>query len=336
MGNPAVDIEERWSPFGTVAQLVDEKFEDGRGYALNAYNNAVSTITELRDLASSLDPIDSSLTFTDIEVPDPGNFTNNEPAVPAIVWNLPSSVTDISDIENAIETKLLSDIQSNSPAISPTVETAIFDRETERAVILHQATLDAIADEWSKRGFTLPNAFYLAAISQAEIDYTNKRLDISRDIAIKNFELTDTNMKFAIQQGLAYVANRIEVYKVEVSAEIARIEALIKTYLGQIQGYQISSQVFVGLADIELRAFDSQLRQELAHAELIIKNTDIAMRNYEQVNSLKIEAVKAIAATSGQMVAGSMAGISATAHLSSSNSASYSTTAAQHFLYDIH
>ncbi len=317
------DIEQRWSIFSTATQIVDEKFEDGRGYALTAFNNAYATITELRDLASSLELIDSSLTFTDIEVPDAGSFTTAAPAAPAVIWNLSDSITNIDTIGDAILTKLLSDIQSSSPAISPTVETAIFERESERAVILHQATLDAIADEWSKRGFTLPNAFLLAFLSQAEIDYTNKRLDISRDIAIKNFELTDTNMKFAIQQGLAYVANRIEVYKTEVSAEIARIDALVRTYIGEMQGYQTQAQVFTALADIDLKAFDSQLRQELAHAELIIKNTDIAMRNYEQMNGLKIEAVKAIGAMNAQMVAGSLSSVSASASITADNRATY-------------
>ncbi len=316
------DIEQRWSIFQTATQIVDEKFEDGRGYALAAFNNAYATITELRNLASSLELIDSSLIFTDIEVPDAGSFTTTAPAVPAIVWNLPS-LTNVDEIRSVVLTKLLSDIQSSSPAISPTVETAIFDRETERAVILHQATLDAIADEWSKRGFTLPNAFLLAVLSQAEIDYTNKRLDISRDIAIKNFELTDTNMKFAIQQGISFVASQIEVYKAEISAEISRIDGLIRTYLGQMQGYQTQAQVFAALADIDLKAFDSELRQELGHAELIIKNTDIAMRNYEQVNALRIECVRTIGGVNAQMVAGSLSGVSASANISASNTADY-------------
>ena len=335
MGTPAQDLAYRWSPFGTVATIVDEKFEDGRSYALVAYNNAVARITELRDLASSLELIDTSTVFTDIDVPDPGSFTTAVPASPAIVLNLPGGITDVDDIEDALSAKLLSDIQSTSPAIPNTVETAIFERELERAVILHQDTLDNIADEWSKRGFTLPNAFLLAVLSQAEIDYTNKRLDISRDIAIKNFELTDANMKFAIQQGMAFVLNRIEVYKAQVSAEISRIDALVKTYLGQAQVYQAEAQVFTALSEIDFKIFDATLREQLAHAELVIKNTDIAIRNYEQINGLRIEAVRAIGSINAQMVAGSLSSVSASAHLSSSNSASYSSTAAEHFVYGV-
>ncbi len=317
------DIEQRWSIFSTATQIVDEKFEDGRGYALDALNMAYTTITQLRDIASSLELIDTNTVFTDIEVPNAGSFTTAAPAAPAIVWNLPSGITNIDEMEDVIEAKLLSDIQSSSPAISPTVETAIFERESERAVILHQETLDNISDEWSKRGFTLPNAFLLAVLSQSEIDYTNKRLDISRDIAIKNFELTDANMKFAVQQGLAFVVNRIEIYKAQVSTEISRIDALVRTYLGETQVYQTLAQVFAALADIDFKTFDATLRKEVAHAELVIKNTEIAMRNYETLNGLKIEAMRAIGSIDAQIVAGAMSSVSASAHITASNTADY-------------
>jgi len=84
-------------------------------------------------------------------------------------------------------------------AVPASVEDAIFDRETERALLLHKDALDNIAAEWSKRGFTLPNANLLAALSIAETEYMNKRLDISRDIAIKSWELTDANTKFYVK-----------------------------------------------------------------------------------------------------------------------------------------
>ncbi len=317
------DIEQRWSIYTQAAQIVDEKFEDGRTYATDAFNNAYSTILELKNLAASLAPIDTSVIFTDIAVPAAGNFTGTAPTAPVIVLDLPDGITDTDTIEDAISAKILSDIQTTSPAISDAVETAIFARDNERAAILHQDTLDAIADEWSKRGFTLPNAFLLAVLSQSEIDYTNKRLDVSRDIAIKNFELTDANMKFAIQQGMAFVLNRIEVYKAQVSAEISRIDALVKTYLGQAQVYQSEAQVFTALADIDFKIFDATLKKELAHAELVIKNTQITMNNYEQLNSLKIEAVRAVGSMNAQMVAGSLSSVSASAQISASNSSNY-------------
>ena len=82
-------------------------------------------------------------------------------------------------------------------AIPDDIEDAIFQREVERALQVHRDTLDNIATEWSKRGFTLPNANLLAALTNAEIDYANKRMDVSRDIMIKNWEITDANTKFA-------------------------------------------------------------------------------------------------------------------------------------------
>ena len=102
--------------------------------------------------------------------------------------------------ENMAAIKEIPDaVTLESVAISEDVETAMFERETERAELLLNDALDGINDDWSKHGFTLPNANLLAARSIARTDYMHKRLDVSRDIAIKNWELTDANIKFAVK-----------------------------------------------------------------------------------------------------------------------------------------
>lgn len=102
-------------------------------------------------------------------------------------------------------------------AISETIEDTIIDREVERALQTHKDTLDNIAAEWSKRGFTLPNTNLLAALSMAEIDYANKRMTMSRDVTIKNWELTDANTKFYVKL--------VHDLKMEALKTIAAVEA---------------------------------------------------------------------------------------------------------------
>jgi hypothetical protein len=207
-------IESRWAAFGSVPAIVDQKFTDGRTYALDALNIANITIADLRDVASTLNLIDTTTSIAYITPPVAREITASIPGSPDITITMPTAPSDIDDMQNVIRNKLIYDISTGTPAIPVAIETAIFQRDTERAVLVHQDNLDRISAEWAKRGFTLSNAILASQLSQAEIDYANKRLDMSRDIAIKNFELSDANTKFAVQQGLICIANKVAIYKI--------------------------------------------------------------------------------------------------------------------------
>lgn len=317
-------IENRWLLFNTVPDIVQEKFEDGRSYATAALATANAIIEQLRQTAVSLNVIDTSTSINNITPPNSGAFTGTIPPTPiGTDLNMPSAPSDTDDLQYVVKSKLINDISNGVAAISNTVEDAIFNREVERAVLVHQDNLDRISSEWSKRGFTLPNGILGALLSQAEIDYANKRLDVSRDIAIKNFELSDTNVKFAVQQGIAYNAYKVEVYKAQVTAEISRVRAIVDTFLGEVEAYKASAQAFSTLADVKVKEFVATVDQEKIKAELLIKNVDIAIKNFEVETSLRIEADKAIGSINAQIVAGAFSSITASVHLDASDSASY-------------
>ena len=320
----AEGIEKRWSGFGSVPTIIDEKFEDGRGYAQDAFRIANETIQRLSDLAQNLQSLDIDVsTLEDVVPPTIEDFVATIPTSPVIELNMPDELTLVDDIENALHDKLLSDITSGGPAIPAAVEEAIFNRENERALLLHQDNVDKISAEWSRRGFTLPNGILASNLTQAVIEYNNKRLDVSRDIAIKSFELGDTNTKFAIDKALGWYGVKIQIYQSKIQAEIARIDALIKMYMGQVEVYKGTAMVYTTLTDVQIKKFDVEFRMALAKAELIIKDAEIDMENYRSLNGLKIEAMKAISATAAQLIAGALSSVSAGVNMSVSNAASY-------------
>jgi hypothetical protein len=317
-------IKHRWDLFQKSQTIVDEKFEDGREYAQAAYRTAQEAIQRLSDLAAQLQGIDVNVMVDDLTPPSIDDFVGTPPgAAPDITLNLPNDLAESDAVNEAIRAKLLHDITEGSPAVPEEIEDAIFNRENERSVLLLADELDRISAEWSKRRFTLPNAILAALITQAEIDHANKRKDVSRDIAIKSFELSDANTKFAIEKGIAWYAMRIQTYTAKVQAEIARIEAIVKAYIGEAQVYQATAQVYSTLTDAKVKKFDAEVKMALTRAELIIKDAELDMKNYEILNNLKIEAMKAISGVSAQLVAGALSSVSASAHISASNSASY-------------
>jgi hypothetical protein len=318
-------IEKRWAAFKAVPEIIDEKFEDGRAYARDALRMASETINRLSDIALSLRAIDTNMgsPLKDIDIPDLDEFVGEAPTTPTIEMHMPDDIDEVDEIGDAVHDKLVHDIQEGGPAISEEVEEAIFKRGTERDAILLNEALDKISSEWSKRGFTLPNGMLNAELGQQVIEYTNKRLDVSREISIKSFELGDTNTKFAIERGIQWIGSRIEIYKAKVSGEIARIDAIVKKYLGEVEVYKGKATVYSTLSDIQIKKFDTELKLGIAKADLTIKAAEVDMKNYELLNSLKIEALKAIGSINAQEVAGALSSVSAGVHMSVSNAGNY-------------
>lgn len=323
----ANDIGERWSIFRTARDIVDTKFDEGRGLAQDAFRIAQEQIDKICNLVNALSPIDVNLATTlgDITPVDLEEFTATAPDVPAdIELNLPPDLSDTDEIDRAVHDKLVNDIQNGGPAIPEDVENAIVERDHERSLLIHQDALDSISAEWAKRGFTLPNGMLNAALTQAIIEYNNKRLDTSRDVMIKSFELGEANTKFAIDEGIKWLTVRVETHKAKIQAEIARIDAIIKAYLGQVEIYKGRAMVYAALTDVQIKKFDAELRMAVAKAELTIKGAEIDIKNYELLNQIKIEGLKGVSAVAAQLAAGALSSVSAAAHIQAQNSATYS------------
>lgn len=318
------DFVNRWRPFTLIPDIIDTKFEDGRGYALDALRNASEIIDRLSAVAGQLNNLDVNISIPDITPPVTDDFVGTIPIAPTIELNMPTDLTEADEVNTAVRDKLLNDIRNGGPAIPQDVEDAIFNRENERALLIHQDNIDRISAEWSRRGFTLPDGMLASLIAQADIDYANKRLDVSRDIAIKSFELGDANTKFVVEKGLQYYGLKIQVYQAKVQGEISRIEAIVKKFLGEVEIYKGSAQVYGALIDTKIKLFDAQIKSAIARADLVLKDAEIDIKNFEVMNSLKIEAMKAIGQINAQVAAGALSSVSASVSMQASNASNYS------------
>lgn len=326
-GDMSQDVMKRWAMFGTADDIVSTRFEETKDVGQTALNDAKAIITDLMTLVEELNPIDTNIPFPDISTVDIAGFTGTPPTAPdsaSLVPNLPTNLNDAEDLNNAVRQKLLNDIANESAAIPDAVRDAIFNRGFEREELLHQDNVDRISDEWAKRRFILPDSILAALIAQADIDFTNKRLDISRDLTIKDFELTDANMKFAVEKAIQWYGMRVETYKALVQAEIARIDAIVRNFVAQAEVYRTEAGVYTALVDTEIKKFDAEVKQAMVRADILIKNAELDMKNYEFVNTMKLEGFKAIGAVAAQVAAGAFAAVSASAHISASNSSSFS------------
>lgn len=170
-----------------------------------------------------------------------------------------------------------------------------------------------------------------------------------------NVSLVDNIFKIFAAKVQAYQAD-ISAYSVGVGAESARVDAVIRAFLGAVQLYGANVGAFSAELGAEIARVDSdikgfvaktglygadvgayqaragvhtqiltaQISQLMARAELYLKNADMQIRQYEALNNIRIEVVKAEGAIVAQQVAGALSSIHATADMRRSDSASYS------------
>ncbi len=203
-----------------------------------------------------------------------------------------------SSLLTALQASLLQQINDGSVGLTPAIEAAIWARESERAALEHTDTKDRIAADWSKRGYPIPTGMMTALLAQADIDYSNKRLDVSRDIAIKSFELAVQNSHFVIEQIVSveahliswanWVATRImEASKAQAQANIDGYKAKVeqKTQGGKLNVDRATVKVsqnrnILSLLEARVNYYAAQLRAEADRYVSISRSNEVNAEIY--------------------------------------------------------
>lgn len=200
-------------------------------------------------------------------------------ALPGILqWSEPTYEPEIID-EVLTKLRLLWDGGSGLP---PAVEQAIVERALAREDQIAKREIDAVSDEFSARGFTMPSGMQAARTDQMRQDLAVKKLALNRELTIKFAETQIENVRFAIQQGIAAenvfvnlftnMANRMfEAAKFQIESQVQIYNAQVSLYNARINGYQIRAQVFdirVKAALAELEVFKAEIEAEIARGQI--------------------------------------------------------------------
>lgn len=211
-------------------------------------------------------------------------FDETEPsfqasALPGILqWQEPEYQPEIID-EVMEKIRLLWSGGSGLPAA---VEQAIMERAMSREDQIANREIDAVAEEFSLRGYTMPNGVQAARVDQMRQDLSIKKLALNREMTIKFAEWQIENVRLAIQQGIAAenvfvnlftnMAERVfQAAKYQIESQIQIYNAQVGLYNAQINGYQIRAQVF----DIQVKAalsyievFKAEVEAEIARGQI--------------------------------------------------------------------
>jgi hypothetical protein len=168
--------------------------------------------------------------------------------------------------------------------LSPAVEQAIWDRARSRETTTAQANQDEIMRASEAFGFQLPAGVLAAQMREAQQGYYDKLSTLSRDVAIKQAELEQENLKQTIAQGMELEGKLIDYsYKMEqLTFETAKAyadnalqiyNAATEQYKALLASYQTYAAAYKTIIDAELT------KVEVYKAELVAEQTKAQVNN---------------------------------------------------------
>jgi hypothetical protein len=168
--------------------------------------------------------------------------------------------------------------------LDPAVEQAIWDRARSRETTTAQANQDEIMRASEAFGFQLPAGVLAAQLREAQQGYYDKLSTLSRDVAIKQAELEQENLKQTISQGMELEGKLVDYsYKMEqLTFETAKAyaenaiqiyNAATEQYKALLAGYQTYATAYRTIIDAEMT------KVEVYKAELVAEQTKAQVNN---------------------------------------------------------
>ncbi len=168
-----------------------------------------------------------------------------------------------SDLLNSITNKLKHDIENGGTGLSPEIQQAAINLQSERDAQIWRDARDKVLSVWSTQGFEIPDNVLQAQIQDLIAKEANLKADRSREILIKTFDMADANTKWSVEQGIALEGKLMEMFN-------ALAERIIKYVLGKVE---LSSAIFKALveasqAEATLLLTTKQIENEAQKIEL--------------------------------------------------------------------
>ena len=279
--------------------------------------------------APSLDNIDvptlltlSTPTFGGVNIPDVTDAPTLELVAPSAFSFevLPEYSSRIKDQISALFEQRL----KGGTGLAADVEQAIWDRARDRELSTALANEAEIMRQSEALGFNLPAGVLAAQLREAQQAYYDKLSTLSRDVAIKQAELEQENLKQTITQVAQWETQLVELNlkrqqltfeaaKVEADNGIQLYNALVGEYKVLLDGYNsyLAGKKLVLEGEMsKLEVYKGQLQAEQTKAQV---NTTLIQQYKTQIDAQmsKVELYKANLGAAQAYVAIEQAKISA-------------------------
>lgn len=219
----------------------------------------------------------------------PGVPTLNLPTFNATVPDAPlapdvgafsfAESTYTSDLLTSLRSILQTWVEGAATGIAPSVENAIWLRARERENAASNRKLREIRRDFARRGFSKPQGAELVALSDALQEIQHRDAELSREVAIKQAELEQSNRRFAFEQawqvesGLISYTNQIaqrafEAAKFALSIAIEVYQARVAQFDAEVKAFGVRAEAFRAELQAELARLDV-FRAEIEGQKLV-------------------------------------------------------------------
>lgn len=222
----------------------------------------------------------------------------------------PYSSQFLQNIQSKLNERL-----AGGTGLSAAVEQAIWDRARDRETQIALAGEAEVMRSAEALGFALPVGTLAAQLVDGRRNYHDKLSGLSRDVAIKQAELEQENLKQTVALGIQLEGQLMDnAYKLEMLAfesakaiadnAVAVYNAGIEYHRGLLQAYQAYSGAYKTVIDAELskvEVYKAQLQGEQTKAE--INNTMVQQYKAEIEGSMaQVEIYRAQVGAAGLLV----------------------------------
>lgn len=338
--------------------IVTQKFSQMTDFSNEFYALVQTYIAEITAIVGSMPDIDNKIEEPDVDLTpfDTGkleellkDFPDNP--LENVDWpDVPTDNLDYNedvDYQDALfadfDTKLQEILADATTLLNATIEDDIVDREAERDVIINQDAKSNKAADWAENGFETPGGGLFSTQGQVDVDYQNKKLDKSRDVAVKSRELEIANTHKVLEEINKFEAIRmdfkagywrrkldaakalLERGTVIFTAQIEIIKAQALTYQAITSAYSHHASALAEIArtkfqDIRARVEYAAVLVTARIAELNSKIAEVSTKY-----GISMDGAKTQGALAAQVMASALAAVSASASIASTDSANVSS-----------
>lgn len=240
-------------------------------------------------------------------------------APPANVFNFSNSPYN-SSFSSKIKEELVARL-TKSTGLSPVVEEALWARASDRELKASLLAQDTLLIDRAGSGFSRPTGAMFSALDNIVMESQSKIIELSREIALKQADLEQANIKETIVQSIAledlllrtYIDNatrslEVAKYTQELAIELFKSEVSVKTL--EVEAYKAFTSAYEAKVKAQLTKLDkfrAELEAEKLKGEVNVQkislyqasleglkaNIDLYKADIDAVNSkLQIEATK--------------------------------------------
>jgi hypothetical protein len=207
------------------------------------------------------------------------------------------------------------------------IEMAKIADANTRFAVEQASRLEQILMDFQK---TIQQRIFEASKATADLQIQTINAEIAKQRIMTDVYKTIADVRIEDAKAIVEIYTaEVQAYTAQIQAETTRIDSIVRTFLAEVEMYKADVSVYSALTDVEIKILDAQLRIAIERATLTLKNAELQIRQYESLNGLKIEAIKAEGTIAAQLVAGALSGIHASAQMSASDSAGYSFNASE-------